>query len=478
MRILQRPTAALRTTFQTHLTTKIVPIRTQYLAKLAPTTRGPVHPPRRIGYDQLLISWAGPHGAEYWVIIGVFSTGWGRPARFLLVSARERPGETPGNQTVDSVAAAPAPASWTPSASGRATNASDMLQLILRKQPFSRGADSDDQRLKIMRFSTRPTEILRRFPCHGSRDGLQDIPLPTAKSESIGTSLDVLGLRHTHSCGPSPSPRALFVSADDVLRRCRDGTGAPSTMTRAEAFPTARLRHGSQGALRDSIWRRRWVSGSRRYCCLARTDSKRVLDLSCAGPFYLFVGAFTIGAVYRKSEAKLRCAVSFRGRGRLLITIRRQFPRAWVPAFSLPDSLQQETAEARRRLFRTRRTEVSGLHTCVNRFLVKGLGFASLICSSGIPNWGGDSNDCQSFPTTDIFSLCPTIFVPRPLLHLFCGTERRGNLVGRSRQHYDLGGGYGNTQTGAGYGANNRADQFDGGASPGLQHSTHIDSGK
>ncbi|KAJ6507571.1 hypothetical protein DFH09DRAFT_1334565 [Mycena vulgaris] len=39
------------------------------------------------------------------------------------------------------------------------------------------------------------------------------------------------------------------------------------------------------------------------------------------------------------------------------------------------------------------------------------------------------------------------------------------------------GGGYGNTQTGAGYGANNRADQFDGGASPGLQHSTHIDSG-
>jgi len=39
------------------------------------------------------------------------------------------------------------------------------------------------------------------------------------------------------------------------------------------------------------------------------------------------------------------------------------------------------------------------------------------------------------------------------------------------------GGGYGNTQTGAGYGANNRADQFDGGANPGLQQSTHIDSG-
>ncbi|KAJ6550489.1 hypothetical protein DFH09DRAFT_1319980 [Mycena vulgaris] len=48
---------------------------------------------------------------------------------------------------------------------------SPLLAQILRKQPFSRGADSDDQRLKIMRFSVRPTEILQRFPCHGSRDG-------------------------------------------------------------------------------------------------------------------------------------------------------------------------------------------------------------------------------------------------------------------------------------------------------------------
>ncbi|KAJ6542217.1 hypothetical protein DFH09DRAFT_1089278 [Mycena vulgaris] len=170
MRILHLSTATLGTTFQTRLAIKIAPIFPQYLAKLAPTTHGPVHPPRRIGYDRLPISWARPHGAEYWGIIGVFSTGWGRPARFLLVSASERPGETPGNQTVASAVAAPAPTSWTPSASGRATNASDMLELILRKQPFSRGADSDNQRLKIMHFSVRPTEILRRFPCHGSRD--------------------------------------------------------------------------------------------------------------------------------------------------------------------------------------------------------------------------------------------------------------------------------------------------------------------
>ncbi|KAJ7351182.1 xanthine/uracil permease [Mycena albidolilacea] len=40
---------------------------------------------------------------------------------------------------------------------------------------------------------------------------------------------------------------------------------------------------------------------------------------------------------------------------------------------------------------------------------------ASLIGSSGIPNWGGGSNDCQSFPTSGIFELCPTIFAPRPL---------------------------------------------------------------
>ncbi|KAJ7587007.1 xanthine/uracil permease [Mycena floridula] len=40
---------------------------------------------------------------------------------------------------------------------------------------------------------------------------------------------------------------------------------------------------------------------------------------------------------------------------------------------------------------------------------------ASLIGSSGIPNWGGGSNDCKSFPATGIFQLCPTIFAPRPL---------------------------------------------------------------
>ncbi|KAJ7616438.1 xanthine/uracil permease [Roridomyces roridus] len=40
---------------------------------------------------------------------------------------------------------------------------------------------------------------------------------------------------------------------------------------------------------------------------------------------------------------------------------------------------------------------------------------ASLLGSSGIPNWGGGSNGCQNFPTSGIFELCPTIFAPRPL---------------------------------------------------------------
>lgn len=40
---------------------------------------------------------------------------------------------------------------------------------------------------------------------------------------------------------------------------------------------------------------------------------------------------------------------------------------------------------------------------------------ASLIGSSGIPNWGGGSNDCASSPETGIFALCPTIFAKRPL---------------------------------------------------------------
>ncbi|KAI0053787.1 Xanthine/uracil permease [Auriscalpium vulgare] len=41
---------------------------------------------------------------------------------------------------------------------------------------------------------------------------------------------------------------------------------------------------------------------------------------------------------------------------------------------------------------------------------------ASLIGSSGIPNWGGGSNDCQSRPATGFFVLCPDITAPKPLL--------------------------------------------------------------
>ncbi|KAF8916893.1 Xanthine/uracil permease [Mucidula mucida] len=40
---------------------------------------------------------------------------------------------------------------------------------------------------------------------------------------------------------------------------------------------------------------------------------------------------------------------------------------------------------------------------------------ASLIGASGIPNWGGGSNDCAGRPMSGIFELCPTIFAPRPL---------------------------------------------------------------
>ncbi|KAJ7651930.1 Xanthine/uracil permease [Mycena rosella] len=39
----------------------------------------------------------------------------------------------------------------------------------------------------------------------------------------------------------------------------------------------------------------------------------------------------------------------------------------------------------------------------------------SLIGSSGIPNWGGGSNGCQTLPMSGDFALCPTIFAPRPL---------------------------------------------------------------
>ncbi|KAJ7251896.1 Xanthine/uracil permease [Mycena rebaudengoi] len=40
---------------------------------------------------------------------------------------------------------------------------------------------------------------------------------------------------------------------------------------------------------------------------------------------------------------------------------------------------------------------------------------ASFIGDSGALNWGGGANSCQTFPTSGIFQLCPTIFAPRPL---------------------------------------------------------------
>ena len=40
---------------------------------------------------------------------------------------------------------------------------------------------------------------------------------------------------------------------------------------------------------------------------------------------------------------------------------------------------------------------------------------ASLVGSSGIPNWGGGSNDCMGWPTSGFFELCPDIDVPTPL---------------------------------------------------------------
>ncbi|GBE80178.1 permease family-domain-containing protein [Sparassis latifolia] len=41
---------------------------------------------------------------------------------------------------------------------------------------------------------------------------------------------------------------------------------------------------------------------------------------------------------------------------------------------------------------------------------------ASLVGSSGIPDWGGGSNSCSSRPTSGFFRLCPNINAPRPLL--------------------------------------------------------------
>ncbi|KZT29535.1 Xanthine/uracil permease [Neolentinus lepideus HHB14362 ss-1] len=40
---------------------------------------------------------------------------------------------------------------------------------------------------------------------------------------------------------------------------------------------------------------------------------------------------------------------------------------------------------------------------------------ASLVGSSGIPDWGGGSNDCASRPASGFFQLCPDITAPRPL---------------------------------------------------------------
>ncbi|KAJ6600725.1 hypothetical protein B0H10DRAFT_2224825 [Mycena sp. CBHHK59/15] len=40
---------------------------------------------------------------------------------------------------------------------------------------------------------------------------------------------------------------------------------------------------------------------------------------------------------------------------------------------------------------------------------------ASLTGSSGILNWGGGSNGCQTRPATGIYRQCPTISAPRPL---------------------------------------------------------------
>ena len=40
---------------------------------------------------------------------------------------------------------------------------------------------------------------------------------------------------------------------------------------------------------------------------------------------------------------------------------------------------------------------------------------ASLIGSSGMPNWGGGSGPCRSAPPDSFFALCPDIGAPRPL---------------------------------------------------------------
>ena len=44
---------------------------------------------------------------------------------------------------------------------------------------------------------------------------------------------------------------------------------------------------------------------------------------------------------------------------------------------------------------------------------------ASLVGESGIPNWGGGSNACQSRPETGFFQLCPNIAAPKPKLYFY-----------------------------------------------------------
>ena len=41
---------------------------------------------------------------------------------------------------------------------------------------------------------------------------------------------------------------------------------------------------------------------------------------------------------------------------------------------------------------------------------------AALVGDSGIPDWGGGSNACQSRPETGFFQLCPNIAASKPKL--------------------------------------------------------------
>jgi len=48
---------------------------------------------------------------------------------------------------------------------------------------------------------------------------------------------------------------------------------------------------------------------------------------------------------------------------------------------------------------------------------------ASLVGESGIPNWGGGSNDCRNRPATGFFQLCPNIAAPKPKLYISIQTQ-------------------------------------------------------